>query len=96
MMTATEAKLTSYRSKGYFKIVEDKIYHAANRGETSCAISIDEIPDGTPGIICEISYLLNELGYQTFIDENIVNVYWEVQKPLYYDIINDIEVEEEW
>lgn len=59
-----------------------------------CDISIEEIPNGTSGTLCEISYLLNELGYQTVIDENIVNVYWAVQKPIFYDILGDIE--EDW
>ncbi len=94
MLTATEAKLISYKNKHYFPIVSKKILDAANNGETSCEISINEIINGTPGMLYEISYLLNELGYRTLINENIIDVYWSVQKPLFYDILGDMEEEE--
>ena len=85
MFTATEAKLASYSKRSYFKIVENKIFEATNKGDTSCEIMMDEIPYGTTGTLCEISYLLNELGYQTLINENVISVYWTVQKPFFYD-----------
>ena len=96
MFTATEAKLTSYRSRGYFSIVEKKISDSAKKGDTACAINVNELPNGTPGMLYEISYLLIELGYQAVIDENTLNVYWTVQKPLYYDILGDIDCDDEW
>lgn len=95
MLTATEAKLIAYRKKSYFTIVEQKIRLAANNGETECAINMDEIPDGSYMILCEISNLLIELGYQTVMGENVINVYWQVQKPIFYDILGDID-DEEW
>lgn len=97
MLTATEAKLASYRSRGYFNIVENKILDATNKGETECAINIDEIPDGTPNMLKEISYLLTELGYNTLIDfGDILNIYWHVQPPIYYNVFDDINEEEYW
>jgi hypothetical protein len=97
MFTATEAKLESYRkTNGYFTIVESKILTATTRGETSCSINMDEICNGTLGMLSEISYLLIELGYQVLISENTLNVYWAVQKPMFYNIFDDIEEDEYW
>ena len=99
MLTATEAKIASYRSKGYsIHVVDNKIVDATKEGKTECAINISELPNGTPGMLCEISFLLIELGYKTTIADNTLNVYWSVQKPLFYDILGDIEYEEdnEW
>ena len=95
MLTATEAKLITYKNKDYFPVLSKKILDAANNGEASCVLSINEIINGTPDMLYEISYLLNELGYRTIINENIINVYWSVQKPLFYDILGDMEEEEE-
>ena len=97
MLTATEAKLESYRkTNGYFTIAESKILTATSRGETSCSIDMDEICNGTPGMLSEIAYLLIELGYQVLISENTLNIYWDVQKPMFYDIFDDIEEDEYW
>lgn len=98
MLTAIEAKKESYRkTNGYYGIVESKILTAITRGETSCSINIDEIPDGTPGMLKEISYLLTELGYNTLIDfGDILNIYWHVQPPIYYDVFDNIDEEEYW
>ena len=95
MFTATEAKLASYRSRGYsIHVVENKIVDATKEGKTECAINLSELPNGTPGMLCEISFLLIELGYNTTIEDNTLNVYWPVQKPVFYDILGDIEYEE--
>lgn len=94
MLTATEAKLISYKNKHYFPIISKKILDAANNGETTCVLSINEINNGTSGMLYEISYLLNELGYRTLINENSIDVYWSVQKPLFYDILGDMEEED--
>lgn len=96
MLTATEAKLVSYRSRDYYNIVENKILDATNKGETSCDIKMSEIPNGTHGILCEITYLLNELGYQTLINENIISVFWNVQKPFLYELDTFEEANEEY
>lgn len=97
MMSAIEAKQESYRKTNeYFSIVESKILTATTNGETSCSINMDEISNVTPGMLCEISFLLIELGYKTTIEDNTLNVYWSVQKPLFYDILGDIEYEEEY
>lgn len=95
MMTAIEAKQESYRkTNGYYNIVESKILTATSRGETSCSINMDEICNGTLGMLSEISYLLIELGYQVLINENTLEVYWATYKPMYYNIFDDIE--EDW
>jgi hypothetical protein len=97
MMTAIEAKQESYRkTNGYYSIVESKIVTATTRGETSCSIDMDEISNGTPGMLSEIAYLLIELGYQALISENTLNVYWTVQKPMFYNIFDDLEEDEYW
>lgn len=96
-MSAIEAKQESYRkSNGYYTIVESKILTATTRGETSCSINMDEISNGTLGMLSEISYLLIELGYQAVISENTLNVYWTVNKPMFYNIFDDIEEDEYW
>ena len=96
MLTAIEAKRESYRkTNGYYGIVESKILTATTRGETSCSINMDEIYNGTTGMLCEISYLLIELGYQVVISENTLNVYWAVQKPM-FNIFDDLEEDEYW
>ena len=97
MMSAIEAKQESYRkTNGYYSIVESKILTATSRGETSCSINMDEISNGTLGMLSEISYLLIELGYIASISENTLNVYWDVQKPMFYNIFDDIEEDEFW
>ena len=97
MMTAIEAKQESYRkTNGYYSIVESKILTATSRGETSCSINMNEISNGTLNMLSEISYLLIELGYQVLINENTLDIYWTVQKPIYYNIFDDIEEDEYW
>lgn len=97
MMSAIEAKQESYRkTNGYYSIVESKIVTATTRGETSCSINMDEISNGTLTMLSEMAYLLIELGYQAVISENTLNVYWAVQKPMLYDIFDDIEEDEYW
>lgn len=97
MMSAIEAKKETYRkTNGYYSIVESKILTATSRGETSCSINMDEISNGTLGMLSEISYLLIELGYQAVISENTLNVYWSVQKPMFYSIFDDLEEDEYW
>lgn len=96
-MSAIEAKQESYRkTNGYYSIVESKIFTATSRGETSCSINMDEISNGTLGMLSEISYLLIELGYMASISENTLNVYWAVQKPMFYNIFDDLEEDEFW
>ena len=96
-MSAIEAKQESYRkTNGYYSIVESKILTATSRGETSCSINMDEISNGTLGMLSEISYLLIELGYMASISENTLNVYWAVQKPMFYNIFDDLEEDEYW
>ena len=96
-MTAIEAKQESYRkTNGYYSIVESKILTATSRGETSCSINMNEISNGTLNMLSEISYLLIELGYQVLISENTLDIYWTVQKPIYYNIFDDIEEDEYW
>ena len=96
-MTAIEAKQESYRkTNGYYSIVESKILTATSRGETSCSINMNEISNGTLNMLSEISYLLIELGYQVLINENTLDIYWTVQKPIYYNIFDDIEEDEYW
>jgi hypothetical protein len=56
---------------------------------------MDEICNGTLNMLSEISYLLIELGYQVLINENTLEVYWTVQKPIYH-IFDDIEEDEYW
>ena len=95
MLSAIEAKLASYRSKGYYNIVENKILDATKCGNTECAISMDEIPSRSQGVLTEISYLLEELGYRTYVEEDTVYVYWNVQRPAFYNIFDNIDYEEE-
>ena len=97
MMSAIEAKQESYRkTNGYYSIVESKILTATTRGETSCSINMDEISNGTLTMLSEMAYLLIELGYQALISENTLNVYWDVQKPMFYDVFDDLEEDEYW
>jgi hypothetical protein len=97
MMSAIEAKKETYRkTNGYYSIVESKILTAISRGETSCSINMDEISNGTLGMLSEISYLLIELGYLASISDNTLSVYWTVQKPMFYSIFDDLQEDEYW
>ena len=81
MLTAFEAKLLAYRKRDYFITVEQKILAAAESGDLMCAISVDEIPYGTPGKIYEIARFLYELGYQTAVDmekQLTLYIYWNI------------------
>jgi hypothetical protein len=57
---------------------------------------MDEISNGTLGMLSEISYLLIELGYLASISDNTLSVYWTVQKPMFYSIFDDLEEDEYW
>lgn len=93
MLTATEAKLKSYQKKNYFNIVEKKIEDAVNNGELWCTINMNEIPNGTFGMLLEISNLLNELGYQTKVNYDTVDVYWTVMGE--FNIYGE-DIDDEW
>lgn len=88
MMTATEAKISAFRNRtrGYFHIAESRITQAALDGELMCSINLDEIPGGNISMLYEVSYLLNELGYQTFINEYTLTIYWTVKKPYHCEV----------
>ena len=92
MLTAIEAKLTAYRKRDYFTIVEGKISDAADNGELMCSIHIDELPDGSAGMLYEITNLLYELGYRTAMEnQRTLHVYWHPKSPTYYNIEDDTE-----
>lgn len=99
MMTALEAKLTAYRNRtnGYFHIAESKIDSAANFGITECSIRMNEIPNGTMGMIYELASILNELGYQTifFKEQKTLGIYWGVKKNVDMNIADEYIDEEE-
>ena len=95
MLTAIEAKLTAYRKRDYFAIVEGKISDAADNGDLMCTIHIDELPNGSAGMLYEITNLLYELGYRTSMEnQQILYVYWHPKSPSYYNL-EDSENEEE-
>lgn len=100
MITALEAKLTAYRKRSWFEIVERKISEAANNGDVMCTICVNEIPKGTDGVLYEIECLLKELGYQVTMDlENrdglTMYVYWHAKKTIvYYNGVGGSESEE--
>lgn len=95
MLTAIDAKLVAYRSKCHFEIVERKISDSAKKGLLTCVINMNEIPESTHEMFLEFSYILYELGYQTTINETELFVYWNVQKPSFYNILGDIE-DDDW
>ena len=88
MMTATEARIAAFRNRtrGYFHIAESRITQAALDGELMCSINLDEIPGGNISMLYEVSYLLNELGYQTLINEYTLTIYWTVKKPYHCEV----------
>lgn len=99
MMTALEAKLTAYRNKtnGYFHIAEKRIEEAAIFGKTECAIEMSEIPNGTMGMMYELSSVLNELGYQVifFGEQKTLGIYWGTKKDIVMNIADEYIDEEE-
>ena len=76
MITALEAKHKAFCKKPYYKIVENKINEAASTGELVCAIRMEEITDGTIGKLYEMSRFLNEFGYFTMIERNVLVISW--------------------
>jgi hypothetical protein len=96
MLTAIEAKLKAYRKRDFFAIVEGKISDAADNGEMMCTIQIDDLPNGSVGMLYEITNLLYELGYRTLISHsNTLTIYWNVKLPTYYNIDDDFDNIEE-
>jgi hypothetical protein len=99
MITALEAKLNAYRTREWFDMIDKKIKDAAVSGDMMCVVGVDEIPNGTDGILYEIAELLNELGYQTLIDIDNQNgltlyIYWHSKRVVNY--INNSNSEEEY
>ena len=76
MITALEAKLKTFRKMPYYGIVKSKINDAASNGDMVCAIRMEEITDGTIGKLYEISRFLNEFGYFTMIERNVLVISW--------------------
>lgn len=76
MITALEAKHKVFCKKPYYEIVENKINEAASNGDLVCAISMEEIPDGTTGKLYEMSRFLNDFGYHTMIENNTLIISW--------------------
>jgi hypothetical protein len=76
MITALEAKHKAFCKKPYYEIVENKINEAASNGDLVCAIRMEEITDGTIGKLYEISRFLNEFGYFTMIERNVLVISW--------------------
>ena len=76
MITALDAKKIAFCKKPYYEIVENKINEAASNGDLVCAIRMEEILDGTIGKLYEISRFLNEFGYFTMIERNVLVISW--------------------
>ena len=60
----------------YYGIVKNKINEAAGNRLMTCAISVEEITDGTTGKLYEMSRFLNEFGYHTMIEKNTLIISW--------------------
>ena len=76
MITALDAKLKTFRKMPYYGTVKNKINEAAGNGLMTCAISMEEIPDGTTGKLYEMSRFLNDFGYHTMIEQNTLVISW--------------------
>lgn len=87
MITALEAKLNAFKKRPHYEMVEKRIAEASLAGDWICTFHLDEIPNGTLGLLYEISSILNELGYQTTIeDREILYVCWYLKRPQCYNI----------
>ena len=76
MITALDAKLKTFRKMPYYGTVKSKINEAAGNGDMVCTISMEEMPDGTTGKLYEMSRFLNEFGYFTMIERNVLVISW--------------------
>lgn len=87
MITALEAKINALKKRPYYQMVEERIRKASLAGDMMCTFHLEEIPNGTVGLLYEMSSLLNELGYQTTIeDKEILYVCWYLKHPLHYNV----------
>ena len=95
MITALEAKLKTFRKMPYYGTVKSKINESASNGDMVCAISMEEITDGTTGKLYEISRFLNEFGYHTMIYQNTLSISWIPSWKNQTSYVDDINSEEE-
>lgn len=87
MITALEAKINAFKKRPHYKMVEQRIVDASSAGDMMCTFHLEEIPNGTLGLLYEISSLLNELGYQTTIeDQDTLYVCWYLKRPMCYNV----------
>lgn len=85
MITALEAKLNAFKKRPHYEMVEKRITEASSAGDWICTFHLDEIPNGTLGLLYEMSSILNELGYQTTVeDKETLYVCWYLKRPLCY------------
>lgn len=95
MITALEAKLKTFRKMPYYEIVENKINEAASNGDLVCAIRMEEIPDGTTGKLYEMSRFLNDFGYFTIIERNVLVISWIPSWTNHTSYVDEIDSEED-
>lgn len=58
-------------------------------------LDLNDIPNGSMGMLYEISCLLYELGYRTVIEDRTLVIYWSLNPHIYYsDLCEDVEEEE--
>lgn len=91
MITALDAKMIAYTSRPYSGLVLSKIINAAKSGDLTCAISMEEIPDGTTGKLYEMSRFLNDFGYHTMIEQNTLVINWIPN----WNYVDESNIEEE-
>lgn len=94
MITALEAQLKTFRKMPYYGIVKSKINEAASNGDMVCAISVEEITDGTTGKLYEMSRFLSEFGYHTMMEKNTLIISWIPNWTNHTSYVDDNDSEE--
>lgn len=77
MLTALEAKQKVFRKMFYYETLNSKINEAADNGLMQCTIGIsDELSVKTTSQLYDMINFLNEFGYHTVVDGDILVISW--------------------
>ena len=95
MITALEAKMKVFRKMSYYETLNSKINEAADNGLMQCSIGIsDELSVKTIGKLYDITKFLDEFGYQTEVNGDILVISWFPSWGNHMSYVDDFDEEE--
>ena len=95
MITALEAKMKVFRKMSYYETLNSKINEAADNGLMQCSIGIsDDLSVKTIGKLYDITKFLDEFGYQTEVNGDILVISWFPSWGNHMSYVDDFDEEE--